>query len=85
MITDAILSFFTSLSSGILSPLIVVDVAVDLLTSIPVVTKFIMFVAYVIPWSNLVPLFVIIMAFLFLRIMIALINFILGFVPFFGK
>lgn len=84
MITDAILSFLTAISSSILSPLVVVDVVVDLVTSIPVVTKFIMFVAYVIPWNNLVPIFVIVMALLGLRIMIALLKFIKGFIPFIG-
>ena len=83
MITDAILSFLTSISSGILSPLFIVDVAVDLITSIPVVTKFILFVAYVIPWSNLLPLLLIIMTLLTFRIIIALIRFVFSLLPFF--
>lgn len=83
MITDAILSFLTALSSTVLSPLMIVDVAVDLVTSIPVVTKFIMFVSYVIPWSNLVPLLVIVISLLGLRIIIALVKFVLGLLPFF--
>lgn len=81
MITDAILSFLTTISSSVLSPLYIIDIAVDLVTSIPVVTKFIMFIAYVIPWQNLVPLFVIIMALLTLRIGIAVVRFVMTLIP----
>lgn len=85
MITDAILNFFTSIASSVLSPLGIIDVAVDLITSIPIVTKFIMFVAYVIPWNNLVPLFFIVMTLLGIRIIIALIKFVWHFIPIFGN
>lgn len=81
MITNAILNFLTSISSGLLSPLAIVDVVVDLVTSIPVVTKFIMFVAYVIPWQNLVPLFIIVLSLIGLRIGIAIIKFVLSLIP----
>ena len=81
MITDAILNFFAILANTILSPLSIIDVTVDLVTSIPVVTKFILFVAYVIPWDNLVPLFVIIFALIGFRIGIALVRFIISFIP----
>lgn len=81
MITDAILSFFTNISGILLTPLTIVNVAVDLVTSIPVVGKFLTIVAYVIPWDNLVPLFVIIFAMLFLRIAIAILRFIMSLLP----
>lgn len=81
MITDAILSFFTNISGILLTPLSIVNVAVDLVTSIPVVGKFLTIVAYVIPWDNLVPLFVIIFAMLFLRIAIAILRFIMSLLP----
>ena len=81
MITDAILSFLTTLASGVLSPLTIIDVAVDLVSSIPVVTKFIMFVSYVIPWSNFVPLLVMVLALLGFRIAIAVIRFIFTLLP----
>lgn len=84
MITDAILNFLTSLASGVLSPLTIIDVAVDLVTSIPVVARFIMFVSYVIPWSNLVPLLVMVLALLGFRIIVALIRFIFYLLPFVG-
>lgn len=81
MITDGLLSFLTSIASGLLAPLGVVDIAVDIVTSIPVVSKFVMFVVYVIPWSNLVPLFVIIFAIMGIRIGVALIRFLLELIP----
>ena len=83
MITNAILSFFSSIAGFILSPLTVLDVVVDLVTSIPIVTKFIMFVSYIIPWNNLVPLILIVFALLGFRIIIALIKFVITFIPFF--
>ena len=81
MITDAILSFLTSIATGILSPLVIIDVAVDLVTSIPVVSKFIMFVAYVIPWQNLVPLLIIILALIGFRIAMSVIRFVISLLP----
>lgn len=81
MITNAILSFFSSIAGFILSPLTVLDFVVDLVTSVPVVTKFIMFVAYIIPWHNLLPLFLAIFALLGFRIAVALIKFIITFIP----
>lgn len=85
MITNAILSFFSSVAVFVLSPLTVVDVVVDLVTSIPIVMKFIVFVAYVIPWNNLLPIFIAIFSILGLRIIIALINFVWHFVPIIGS
>lgn len=81
MITDAILSFLTSIATGVLSPLVIIDVAVDLVTSIPVVTKFIMFVAYVIPWQNLVPLLIIILSLIGFRIAMSVIRFVISLLP----
>ena len=81
MITDAILSFFNGAVGFLLAPLTVVDVVVDIATSIPIVTNFITFVAYVIPWTNLVPLLIITFSLLGLRIGIAVVKFILGLIP----
>lgn len=81
MITDAILSFFTAMSSVLLTPLTIVNIAVDVVTSIPVVAKFVTIIAYIIPWDNLLPLFVIIFAVLGLRIGIAIIRFIFSLLP----
>ena len=60
MIADLILQFFTGISGLVLAPLTVVNIAVDVVTSIPVVLKFLTIVAYVVPWNNLIPIFVII-------------------------
>ena len=81
MITNAILSFLTTVSAGLLPALFMIDVAVDLVTSIPVVTKFILYVVYIIPWQNLVPLLVIVFALLGFRIVMALLRFILALLP----
>ena len=85
MITNAILSFFNSIAGFVLAPLTVIEVAVDVLSSIPVVTRFIVFVAYIIPWNNLVPLFAIVFTLLGFRVIIALIRFIWKFIPIIGN
>lgn len=85
MIADLILQFFTGISGLVLAPLTVINIAVDVVTSIPVVLKFLTIVAYVVPWNNLIPIFVIIFGLLGLRITIALIRFIWKFIPFAGN
>lgn len=82
MITDAIFSFFTVIVNLILSPLEVFNVGIDILSSIPVVMNFLSFVGYVIPWTNLIPIFTIIVAILGFKIIVALIHFIVSLIPF---
>ena len=84
MITNAILSFFNGAVGILLAPLTIVDVVIDIATSIPIVTNFITFVVYIIPWTNLVPLLVISFSLLGLRIGIAVVKFIKGFIPTLG-
>ena len=84
MLTDAILLVLQGVANIILAPLSVINIGVDLLSSIPYVSQFLQVVAYVLPWDNLLPLIFIMIALFLFRITIAIINFILKFVPFFG-
>ena len=52
MITDAILLLFQGILNVLLLPLTVINIAVDFVSSIPVVTEFLQVAAYMIPWSN---------------------------------
>lgn len=81
MIIDAILGLISIIAGVLLMPLEVFNVAIDIASSIPVVAKFLMFVAYVIPWSNLVPIFAIVVAIMSFRVIIALIKTIWDLLP----
>ena len=81
MIIDAILGLISIIAGVLLMPLEVFNVVIDIASSIPVVAKFLMFVAYVIPWSNLVPIFAIVVAIMSFRVIIALIKTIWDLLP----
>ena len=57
MIIDAILGLISNIVGVLLLPLEAFNVVIDIASSIPVVAKFLMFIAYVIPWNNLLPIF----------------------------
>lgn len=84
MIIDEILLVIKIFVEIILSPLTVLNIAIDFVGSIPVVMSFVQIVAYVIPWSNILPIILLIFAIFVFRIIVALINLVLKFVPFLG-
>lgn len=82
MITNAILSVFQVVLNIILLPLTVINIGIDFVSSIPVVTQFLQIVAYMLPFSNLLPLIILVIMLLILRVGIALIKFMIEFIPF---
>lgn len=56
MIVDGILSVLSIVFSVILSPLEIINVGVDVVTSIPVISNFITVIAYIFPWNNILPI-----------------------------
>ena len=84
MILDAILGVLKIIIEILLSPLTVLNVAIDFIGSIPVVMSFVQVVAYVLPWQNILPVIILLFAIFVFRIVIALLNLILKFIPFFG-
>ena len=84
MIIDAILLVLKVIVQIILSPLTVLNMAIDFIGSIPIVMSFLQVVAYVLPWGNILPLILLVFAIFAFRIIVALVNLILKFVPFFG-
>lgn len=64
MILDSILTVLSSLFSILLSPLELVNMSVDLVSSIPVVTNFITTIVYIFPWSNILPIIIVSIAIL---------------------
>lgn len=81
MIIDGILFIISNIAGVLLLPLEVINIGVDLLSSITVVTQFLMVIAYVIPWSNLLPIFGIIGVIMGFRITISLIKTIWDLLP----
>ena len=74
MIIDAILGLISNIVGVLLLPLEAFNVVIDIASSIPVVAKFLMFIAYVIPWNNLLPIFFIIGLIMSFRITVSLIK-----------
>lgn len=81
MIIDAILGIFYNFADFLLMPLVVVDIAVDFISSIPLVMSFLQVIAYLLPWQNLMPLFGIIIAIFTLRIAISIFRLVKSFIP----
>lgn len=84
MIIDAILLVFQSFLEVLLAPLTVLNIVIDIVSSIPVVSSFINVVMYILPWSNIAPVVVFIIAMFAFRGVLALIRLIKSFIPTMG-
>lgn len=82
MIFDGILFVIKGIVNILLAPLEIINFAVDLVVSIPVVSEFLGIIAYVLPWNNLLPLFYIIFAIIGFKIGISAIKTIWNLLPF---
>ena len=81
MIVNAILLLVQGVLNVLLAPLTIINIVVDFVAGIPVVGSFINVVAYVLPWAKLLPLITLIVGIFTLRIGIALVRLIKGFIP----
>lgn len=84
MITNAILLVFQGFLNILLAPLTVLNIAIDLVSSLPVISSFISVVAYVLPWSNILPIVAFIIVMFIFRGALALVRLIKSFIPFMG-
>jgi hypothetical protein len=84
MVVNGILLVFQAFLNILLAPLSVINIGIDLVSSIPYVVQFLQVVAYILPWSNLLPLILLVISLFLFRIGIAVLNFIKGFIPFLG-
>lgn len=82
MIIDMILNVFSGFLGFILTPLSILDLGFDIANSIPVVGRFIAVIAYLFPWSNLLPLLMLTFLVLNIRNVISVIRSIWGLLPF---
>ena len=85
MIVNSILLIIQGILEVLLLPLTGLNISIDFISSIPVVTEFLQIVAYVLPWSNLTPLFGLVIAIFVFRAVIALIKLIWSFIPIIGN
>lgn len=81
MITNGILLIFQNFLNIILLPLTVFNVVIDIASSIPFITQFLQVVAYIVPWSNILPIILIMFSMFSFRIGMALIKLIIYIIP----
>lgn len=82
MIVDSILLLIQGILNVLLAPLTVFNIAIDFVSSIPVITSFLQVVAYVIPWDNILPLIILTFAIILFRTTFSIIKTVWNFVPF---
>ena len=79
MIINGILLVFQGIINVLLSPLSILSVGVDFLSSITVVQQFLQVVAYLFPWSYILPLITFIVSVFVFRIAMSIVKLILDF------
>ncbi len=85
MIVNLILLLVQGILNVLLLPLTVINIAVDLVSSIPVTTEFLQVAAYMIPWSNILPLILLVTGIFIFRAGLALVKVIWKFIPLLGN
>ena len=85
MIVDLILVLVKGILEVLLLPLTAINIVVDVASSIPVVSEFLQIVAYLLPWSNILPLIVIVIGIFVFRIAMAVVRAIWHFIPILGN
>ena len=85
MISDGILFVFQGILNVLLLPLSALNVAIDFVGSIPVVTQFLQVIVYVLPWNNLKPLILFTFSMFIFRAVLSLIKLIWHFIPIAGN
>lgn len=82
MIINGLLYVISLVLDVLLSPLEVIEITVDFLGSIPFLTQFFEIIAYILPWNNLIPLFVIVISVIGFKIIISLVKTLWDVLPF---
>lgn len=82
MILDGILSVLALLFNALLAPLEIINIGIDIVSSVPVVAGFVTVVAYIFPWTNILPIIAITLLILNFKNCISLIQNIWRLLPF---
>lgn len=76
MILDLVLLVFQGLLDILLLPFTIINITIDLVSGIPLIVQFLQVVAYILPWSNILPLILLVIAIFVFRIAVAVYFFI---------
>ena len=82
MITNGILLILQGALAVILSPLTAINIGIDFISSIPVFISFLQVIAYLIPWSNILPIIVLNVGIIVFKIAVTLIKTVWAVIPF---
>lgn len=82
MIVDLLLLVLQGALSILLLPLTVVNIVIDFVSGITIFVSFLQVIAYILPWSNILPLIVLTIGLIGLRIGIAIVKTIWDLLPF---
>lgn len=82
MIVDGILLVLQGVVFVLLLPLEGLNIGIDFISSIPVVVSFLQVVAYIIPWTNILPLGALVVAVIIFKIAVSLVKTVLQLLPF---
>lgn len=82
MITNAILLVLEGALSVILLPFTAINITIDFISSIPVFVSFLQIVAYLIPWSNILPIIILNISIVVFKIAVTLIKTVWAVIPF---
>lgn len=82
MIIDLFLLVLHGVLNILLSPLNLLNITFDFISTIPSIVQFVSVIAYILPWGNLLPLIAIIVGLFIFRSSISLIKTILDVIPF---
>ena len=85
MIGNAILLIAQGFLNVLFAPLAVLNIAIDLVASIPVVTQFLQVVVYVLPMDNLMPIILFTISMFIFRAVLSFIRLIWSFIPIIGN
>lgn len=81
MIIDLLLLVLQGALSILLAPLTFVNIVIDFVSGITVFTSFLQVIAYILPWSNILPLIILTIGLILLRIGISLVKTIWDLIP----
>lgn len=81
MIIDGLLLVFQGCLNVLLLPLTVVNITVDFLSGLTVFTSFLQVIAYILPWSNILPLIILTIAIIGFKIVVSILKTIWEIIP----
>lgn len=82
IIIDGFLYVLSIVLDVLLSPLEAIDAAINVVGSIPFLIQFFEVIAYILPWNNLLPLFVIVISVIGFKVVISLLKTLWDILPF---